>query len=71
MDRKKKTTSGKHSTPRKPIQVPVNWLRVGHALAKLDEKPLLWYVLKRWAEEAKEKGIECPPLPWEGDDELE
>ena len=59
--------SGKHTTVRKPIQIPVEWLKVGHELAKRNEKPLVWYVIKRWAEEAKSLGIDIPSLPWERD----
>ncbi len=44
--------------------VPVDWLALGHKLAAEAEKPLLWYVLKQWAEEAKTRGMEHPKLPW-------
>lgn len=62
---KRKTTSGKHSTPRKPVQIPADWLRVIKELAAKRPAPALWLIIE-WAErEAKSAGLkDLPVVPW-------
>lgn len=63
----KKKVSGKHSTPRKPVQIPVDWIKLARRRAVADRPvPLVWYLIeliKRDAEAAGEEGI--PAVPWE------
>jgi hypothetical protein len=61
-----KPTGGKHKTERKPMQVPVDWLRVIRRRASKGEKPALWYVISLVRAECIAAGeTDLPPLPWE------
>lgn len=62
---KKKPTGGQHKTPRKPVQVPVEWLNVARKLANANRQPTLWYFLSLVADAADKAGVERPRLPWE------
>lgn len=61
----KKKTSGRHSTPRKPVQIPEDWLKVIRSMAAERPMPAVWLIIewaKREAEAAGRKGL--PPVPW-------
>lgn len=62
----KKRPSGKHSAPRKTIQLPQEWLRVAQEMASGRPMPVMWYVIeliRKDAEAAKKAGL--PPTPWQ------
>jgi hypothetical protein len=62
---KRKSTSGKHSTPRKPVQVPEDWLKVIRGLAADRPMPAVWLIIE-WAKQAAEAAgrKNLPPVPW-------
>lgn len=62
---KKKPTGGAHKTPRKPVQVPEEWLVLARKLANIHRQPTLWFLLSLVADAADKEGIERPRLPWE------
>lgn len=64
----KKKTGGEHTTPRKPVQFPIDWYKLAYRMASAKQQPILWYLLSRLAEEADEQGLERPRLPWEDDE---
>jgi len=61
----KKRTGGEHTTPRKPIQMPIDWYKLLHKLASANKQPMLWYLQSMIAQGADEQGKERPKLPWE------
>lgn len=66
LDMAKKKKSGKHTSPRKPVQFPADWLEVARRRAVAERPvPLMWYLIelvKKDAEAAGEKNL--PPVPW-------
>lgn len=61
----KKKVSGEHSTPRKPVQMPADWLELAKRRAGTRPMPLVWYLIeliKKDAEAAGEKSL--PVVPW-------
>jgi len=62
---KNKKVSGKHSTPRKPVQFPEDWLKVARTLAADRPTPVVWLLVELVKREAEAKGVKnLPPLPW-------
>ncbi len=62
---KYKKVSGKHSTPRQPVQIPVDWLKVARDLAEDRPMPVVWLLVELVKREAEAKGkTDLPPLPW-------
>lgn len=62
----KKKVSGKHSTPRKTVQIPVDWLRVAQEIAAEGPTPVMWYLIDLIRKDAEAKGRKAiPPLPWQ------
>ena len=61
----KKKTGGEHTTPRKPVQMPMPWYKLTSKLASNKKQPMLWYLMSLLAKEAEEANIERPKLPWE------
>lgn len=62
---KRKKTSGQHSTPRKPVQIPADWLRVIKSLAAKRPAPAVWLIIEWTKREAEAAGMEnLPPVPW-------
>jgi hypothetical protein len=63
---KKKQTGGKHQTPRKPVQLPADWLAVAQGLASARMTPTAWLIIDLIRREAEAKGQKSlPPLPWQ------
>lgn len=62
---RKKPNADRHVTPRKPIQMPLDWYLVTFKMASAQKQPTLWYILSRIAEDADAAGIPRPKLPWE------
>jgi hypothetical protein len=63
--KKKPKPSGKHSTPRKPVQVPADWLRVIKSLAAKRPAPAVWLIIEWAKREAEAAGMrDLPPVPW-------
>lgn len=61
----KKKQSGKHLTPRRPVQFPTDWLKVARELAEERPMPLMWLLVELVRREAEAKGKQnLPPLPW-------
>lgn len=65
----KKRTGGQHKTPRKPMQIPVTWLRLARKMAAKRKQPTLWFVLHLIQQAAEQEDEEVPPGPW--DDEAD
>lgn len=61
----KKYPGGKHTTPRKPVQIPETWIKLARQLAAKNEQPMLWYLLKLIGEAADKEGLDHPAYPWE------
>lgn len=61
----KKKTGGEHVTPRKPVQMPIEWYLLAHKLASQNKQPMLWYLQSCIAEKADALGVDRPKLPWE------
>jgi hypothetical protein len=62
---KRKKQSGEHSTPRKPVQIPANWLKVAKTLAATRPAPVVWYLIELVKRDAEAAGIkDLPPVPW-------
>lgn len=62
---KKKKVSGKHSTPRKTVQLPQEWLSVAQGLAADRPMPVMWLLIDLLKREAEAKGkTDLPPTPW-------
>ena len=63
----KKKKSGKHATPRRPVQFPVDWLLVAKRRAVADRPvPLMWYLVELVKRDAEAAGVkDLPPVPWE------
>lgn len=62
----KKKVSGKHSTPRKPVQLPADWLRVAQELAAERPTPVMWFLVEMIREKAEAAGRkDLPPVPWQ------
>jgi hypothetical protein len=62
---KNKKTGGKHSTPRKPVQFPTDWLAIARKLAAAKKMPVLWVLIELVESEARTFGLEdLPPPPW-------
>lgn len=62
---KKKKVSGQHSTPRKPVQIPADWLRVIKALAAKRPAPAVWLIIEWAKREAEAAGMkDLPVVPW-------
>lgn len=63
---KKKKVSGKHQTPRKPVQIPEDWYALLKRRATAKSFGIVVYYLielvKKEAEEAGDDDI--PPVPW-------
>lgn len=61
----KKKVSGKHSTPRKTIQIPADWVRVAQELAAERPMPVMWLIVELLKKEAEDrKRSDLPPVPW-------
>jgi hypothetical protein len=65
--KKTKPTGGKHSTPRKPVQFPVDWLTVAKKVAAKQKMPVVWLMIELVKERAEKLSIEgeLPAVPWE------
>jgi hypothetical protein len=62
---KRKKVSGKHSTPRKPVQFPEDWLQVLKELAAERPMPAVWLLVELLKAHAETKGRKnLPPVPW-------
>lgn len=62
----KKKTSGKHQAPRKPVQLPADWLKLAQELAAERPMPVTWLLVELIGKEAQSKGRkELPPTPWQ------
>ena len=65
MAKKKKPSGGTHKTPRKPVQLPEDWLTVAQEMASERMTPASWFIvelIRREAEASGRKGL--PPVPW-------
>jgi hypothetical protein len=61
----KKKARGEHATPRQPVQVPTDWLRVIRTLAARRPCPALWLIIEWAKREAEAAGLtDLPPVPW-------
>lgn len=61
---KKKRQSGKHTTPRRTVQLPLDWLAVAQEIAGDRQMPVMWYLidlLKRDAEATGRPNLPAPP----------
>ncbi len=64
---KRKKVSGKHSTTRKPVQFPEDWLKVAKRMASRRPAPVVWYLIELIRLDAEAAGeVDLPPLPWNG-----
>lgn len=62
---KKKKVSGKHATPRKPVQMPADWLAVAQDMAADRKTPTVWFLIDLIRQEAEAAGKSpLPPVPW-------
>jgi hypothetical protein len=62
---KRKKVSGQHQSPRKPVQLPADWLQVAKGLAQDRPMPVNWLLVELIKREAEAKGkTDLPPLPW-------
>jgi len=62
----KKKVSGKHSTPRKPVQLPADWLRLAQEMAAERPTPVMWFLVELIRKEAEsQKRADIPPVPWQ------
>ena len=63
---KKPPTGGQHTTPRTTVQFPTKWLAIARRIAATRQQPMMWYLVGRIAQDAKELGLtDLPELPWE------
>jgi len=53
MGRKKLSETDRHKTPRKPVQFPVDWIKVAHEEAKKRPTPAMWLLVELLHEYAK------------------
>jgi hypothetical protein len=61
----RKKISGKHSSPRKAVQIPADWLRIAQELAAARPMPAMWLVVELIKREAEAQGMKnLPPVPW-------
>ena len=60
-----RSTSGKHTGPRRAVQLPAAWVDVADLLAKKRPMPTMWYIVDLLRKEAESAQVETPPLPWE------
>ncbi len=66
MGRKKLSETDRHKTPRKPVQFPVDWIKVAHEEAKKRPTPAMWLLVELLHEYAKKNGrTDFPPFPWD------
>jgi hypothetical protein len=66
---KRKKVSGKHTSPRKTVQLPEDWLRVAQEIAAERPSPVAWYLIELIRKDAEAKGrASLPPLPWQPPD---
>lgn len=65
--KKPRSTGGKHSTPRKPVQFPEEWLAVAKKVAAKQKMPVVWLMIELLKERAEKLAIEgeMPPVPWD------
>jgi hypothetical protein len=65
--KKPRPSGGKHSTPRKPVQFPADWLAVTKKVAAKQKMPVVWLLIELVKERAEKLSIEgdMPPVPWE------
>lgn len=61
----KKKVSGKHKTPRQPMQIPIEWVVVARKAAAKRKQPVMWYLLSLIGEDAIKDDIKPPKYPWE------
>jgi hypothetical protein len=62
---KHKSTSGRHATPRSPVQIPADWMAVIRQLAAARPAPAVWLIIELVEREAKAAGIAgLPSTPW-------
>lgn len=62
---KKKTTSGKHATPRRAVQFPREWIEAAEQEAALRPAPVMWYLIELIKKDLESKGRKgLPPTPW-------
>lgn len=65
MSKKKPPTGGKHTTPRKPVQFPAEWLAVARRMAATRPTPVVWYMIELIRKDAEAAGVtDLPPTPW-------
>jgi hypothetical protein len=68
---KKKSSSGKHTTPRVNVGVPEDWHAVLRRIAAKHRQPLIYTLISLAKAEAESLGFtDLPPTPWdESEDE--
>lgn len=65
----KKPSGGKNTTPRTPVQMPVDWLKVARLRAATNRQPILWYLIGLIEADAKSYGMaDLPPFPWDSEE---
>jgi hypothetical protein len=61
-----KKVSGKHSAPRKAVQLPEEWLKVAKEMASDRPMPVVWLLVELVKAEAERQGRkDLPPTPWD------
>lgn len=66
MIRMGKKKSGERATPRQPVQVPTDWLRIAKAMAAKRPAPVVWYLIELVKRDAEAAGLtDLPPTPWD------
>jgi len=65
-DMPKRKKSGRHATPRKPVQFPADWLDVARRRAVAERPvPLVYYLIELIKKDAEAAGdTDLPPVPW-------
>ena len=63
---KKPKVSGKHQSPRHPVNLPGDWGALAAKLARQDRQTLVWWLVDLIHQKALAKGeTKLPRLPWE------
>lgn len=69
MSAKKPKKSGKHATPRRGVQFPIDWLAYAKRVAAREKRPVVWLLIELLKERGDKLGVpEPPPPPWGEDD---
>lgn len=63
---KKKKQSGEHVAPRKPVQLPADWLKLAQEMAAKRPMPVMWLIVELIKQKAEAEGrTDLPPTPWQ------